>query len=132
MQGHVQGQLQTRQQQLDFNTAFILLPVMAMAETPLGKKWFAESCNQQRLASHLRRLTSYRELLQLVSLVQQEVCSSPREVKLDRVAIVERFIIFFNTLENKDHEEKVYVGVLCVLSFVIVDGGGCEVVFDFM
>ncbi|KAK7114837.1 uncharacterized protein [Littorina saxatilis] len=107
MQGHVQGQLQTRQQQLDFNTAFILLPVMAMAETPLGKKWFAESCNQQRLASHLRRLTSYRELLQLVSLVQQEVCSSPREVKLDRVAIVERFIIFFNTLENKDHEEKV-------------------------
>ena len=112
LQGHVQGQLQTRQQQLDFNTAFILLPIMAMAETPLGRSWFAEASNQQRLAAHLRRLTSYRELLQLVSLVQQDVCMRERVrpdcvAKLDRVAIVERFVAFFKTLESKDHEEKV-------------------------
>jgi hypothetical protein len=42
---------------------------------------------------------SIRDLLHLVGLVQQEVCT--REVKLDRVAIVERFIAFFKTLENK-------------------------------
>lgn len=112
LQNHVQAQLQTRQQQLDFNTAFILLPIMAMAETPLGRSWFAEATNQQRLAAHLRRLTSYRELLQLVNLVQQEVCTRERfkldcVAKLDRVAIVERFVAFFKTLESKDHEEKV-------------------------
>ena len=106
LQSLLQGQLQTRQQQLDFNTAFILLPIMAMAETPLGRAWFAEATHQQRLAGHLRRLNSYRELLQLVNLVQQEVRARER-VKLDRVAIVERFVTFFKTLENKDHEEKV-------------------------
>ncbi|KAL8619415.1 hypothetical protein ACOMHN_011766 [Nucella lapillus] len=103
--GHLQGQLQSRQQLMDFNTAFVLLPVMAMAETSLGRDWFSEAGNQQRITTHLRRVTSYRELLQLVGLVQQEMCG--REVKVDRVAVMERFIAFFNTLQNRDREEKV-------------------------
>ena len=102
---HVPGQLQTRQQQADFNTTFILLPVMAMADSALGREWFSQTSHQQRLATHLRRVTSYRQLLQLVGVVQQEICT--KEVKVDRVAVMERFLAFFSSLESKDHEEKV-------------------------